>query len=84
MGGMYTYLSRIPKMESPWVSDRVIWVAKECNHHDLSIFSGMFGSGTASHPCDSGAGPHLVAKSQCLHPTVEQGSASAYRGTRDP
>jgi hypothetical protein len=60
------------------------WVAKECSHHDLSIFPGMFGSGTASHPCDSGAGLHLVAKSHCLHPTVEQGSAPAYRGTRDP
>jgi hypothetical protein len=70
-------------MKSPWVSDRVIWVANECSHHDLSIFSGMFGSGTTSHPYDSGAGPHLVAKSHCLYPTAEQGSAQAYPGTRD-
>jgi hypothetical protein len=48
MGGVCTnYLSQIPKMKSPWVSDWVIWVAMECSRHDLSIFPGMFGSGTA-------------------------------------
>jgi hypothetical protein len=48
------FLSRIPKTKSPWVSDRVIWVARECSRHDLSIFPGMFGWGTASHPWGSG------------------------------
>jgi hypothetical protein len=33
-------------MKSPWVSDWAIWVAMECSRHDLSIFPGMFDSGT--------------------------------------
>jgi hypothetical protein len=41
------YLSRIPKMKSPWVSDWVIWVVMECSRHNLSIFTRVFGSGTA-------------------------------------
>jgi hypothetical protein len=50
--------------------------------HDLSIIPRMFGSGTASHPYDCGVGP-IVAKSHCLHPDAEQGSAPAYRSARD-
>jgi hypothetical protein len=73
-----------PKMKSPRESNQVIRVSTECSHHDLSIFPGMFNSGTMSHPCDSEQGPHLVAKSQCLHPAVEQGSAPDYRHTCDP
>jgi hypothetical protein len=83
-GGMYKLSFTNPKMKSPWVSDRVSWVANGCSHHDLAIFPGMSGSGTASHPCDSEAEPHLIVKSHCVHPTVEQGSDPAYRGTRDP
>jgi hypothetical protein len=60
-------------MKSPWVSDGVIWVATECSHHELSIFPGMFGSGDHI-PLIVGRGPILL---HCLHPTVEQGSASA-------
>jgi hypothetical protein len=41
------YLSWIPKMKSPWVSDGVIWVAKECSRHDIFIFLRMFGLGIA-------------------------------------
>jgi hypothetical protein len=33
-------------MKSPWVSDWVIWVAMECSRNGLSIFPGMFDSGT--------------------------------------
>jgi hypothetical protein len=40
--------------------------------HDLSIFSWMFSWGAAPHTCDSGEGPHLVAKSHSLYPVVEQ------------
>jgi hypothetical protein len=64
-------------MKSPWVSEWVTRVVMELSCQVLSIFPGMFGSGTLSHPCDSGKGPHLVAKSHCLHPAVEQGSAPA-------
>jgi hypothetical protein len=65
------------------MSDRVMCVVTECSRHNLSIFPGMFGSGIASYPCGSGEGPHLVAKSHCSHPAVEQGSVPAHRGTRD-
>jgi hypothetical protein len=61
-----------------------MWVAAECNRHYLSIFPGMFGSETALHPCDSGEGPQLVAKSHCLHPAVKEGSAPACRGACNP
>jgi len=44
----------------------------------------MSGSGTASHPCDSAEGRHLVAKSHSLHPDVEQGSAAAHPGILEP
>jgi hypothetical protein len=33
---------------------------------------GMYGSGTAWNPCYSGKAIHLVAKSYCSHPAVEQ------------
>jgi hypothetical protein len=66
------------------VSDVLMWVATECNCHDLLIFLVMFGSGTTSHPCASGEGPpQLVAKLHCLHPAVKQGNAAAYQGTCD-
>jgi hypothetical protein len=72
---MYTLPFTNPQNEkSMCVSDRVVWVAKECICKDLSIFPGMFGSGTASHPCDSGEGPHLAAKSHCSHQTMEPGT----------
>jgi hypothetical protein len=41
-------------------ANKVIWVAMECNCHDLALFLGMFGSGTVSHPSDAGEGPHLL------------------------
>jgi hypothetical protein len=47
-------------MKIPWVSGRVIWVVTECSRHDLSIFPKMFGSGSASHPCDSEERPVLL------------------------
>jgi hypothetical protein len=62
----------------------VIWVAIECSHRDLSIFSVMSGSGAMSHPCDSAEGRHLVAKSHSLHPDVEQGSAAGHPGILEP
>jgi hypothetical protein len=48
------------------------WVTAECIRHDVSIFPGMFGSGIASHSCDSWAGNLVVAKLQCLHPAVNE------------
>lgn len=47
-------------MESPRVSDWVIWVVMECSRHDQSIFPGIFGSGTVSHSCYRGEGPFLL------------------------
>jgi hypothetical protein len=70
-------------MERKWVSDRAMWVVTESSLHDLSILSEMSGSYTASHPSGGGEGHRCVATSHCLHPAVEQGSAVAYRGTRD-
>jgi hypothetical protein len=84
MGGMYTLSFTNPQNEGPLVLDRVIWVAKECSHHDLSIFPEMFGSGTASHPCDSGVGGGgILMPNHIVYIQLEQGSARAYRGTRD-
>jgi len=42
------------------VSGPVIRMATECHRHDLSVYPERLRSGTASHPCDSGAGPILL------------------------
>jgi hypothetical protein len=82
-GCMYTLSFMKPKMKSRWLSDQVMWVATECSSHNIPICLGMCGTGTTSHSCDIGEGPHPVDKSNCLYPAVEQGSAPAYRGTCD-
>lgn len=61
-----------------------MWVAMQCSCHNLFIFLGVFSSSMMSHPCVSGEGTDLVAKSHCLLPAVEHGNASAYQGTCDP
>jgi hypothetical protein len=47
-------------MKSPWVSDQMIWVAKECSRNDLSIYPGMFDSSIASHSCVGRKGAILL------------------------
>jgi hypothetical protein len=60
MGSKYTLHFTKSKMESPWVSDRVVWVTTKHSGHELSIFLGMSGSGTKVHPCASGEGLTLL------------------------
>jgi hypothetical protein len=46
-------------MKSPWVSDRVIWVTKECNHH--RIFPEIFVVQVPRHiPVMVGRGPIVL------------------------